>query len=135
MAGMTTIVMIPKVKAPEKVTQFRPISFYNVVYKVISKMLAARLRGILPEIIGPTQSAFVHGRLITDNVLVAYECFHAIKKRRQGKKGLCAVKLDMHKAYNRVECGFLEIMLKMGFDQSWVKLIMTCVSLVRDKLG
>jgi hypothetical protein len=44
-------------------------------------MLASRLRGLLYEIIGPTQSSFVPGRLITNNVLVAYECFHAIKKR------------------------------------------------------
>jgi hypothetical protein len=71
------------------------------------------------------------GRLIIDNVFVAYECFHAIKKIRKGKKGFCAVKLAIHKAYDRVEWGFLgKIMLKMGFDQRWVKIIMTCVTSV-----
>ena len=127
----TTIVMIPKVDNPNKVAQFRPISLCNVVYKVISKMLASRLKIILPEIISDHQSAFVPGRLITDNILLAYECIHTLNKKK-GKKGLCAVKLDMHKAYDRVEWGFLEkIMAKFGFDNRWIKLIMACVTSVR----
>jgi hypothetical protein len=81
-------------------------------------MIAVRIKGPLPEIISPTHSAFVPGRLITDNNLVAYECFHALKQRRQGKRGLYAVKLDMHKAYDGVECNFLEkIMIKLSLIQ------------------
>jgi hypothetical protein len=94
-------------------------------------MLANRLRVILSDVISDHQSAFVPGRLITDNILLAYESIHTIKKK-QGKKGLCAVKLDMHKAYDRVEWGFLEkIMIKMGFDRRWIKLIMACVKSVK----
>lgn len=71
------------------------------------------------------------GRLIRDNVLVAYESIHAIKKK-SGKQGLCVVKLDMHKVYDRVEWFYLEgIMLKTGFDQNWEKFIMSCVRSVR----
>ena len=102
----TTIVMIPQIGFPEKVTQFRPISLCNVVYKVISKMIAARLKLILPDVISTTQSSFLPGRMITDNILVAYECFHTIKNKRGGREGLCAIKLDMHKAYDRVEWFF-----------------------------
>jgi hypothetical protein len=127
----TVIVMIPKVDNPEEVSQFRPIFICNVVYKIISKMLAARLKVILPDIIFPTQNAFILGRLITDNVLVAYECVHKIKNKRKGKSGLCAVKLDMHKAYNRVEWKFLKMMmLRLGFHEQWVELIMACVTSV-----
>lgn len=88
-------------------------------------MLAARLKVFLPDIISPTQSPFVPGRLITYNVLVAYESFHAMKNRRDGQNGLCAVKLDMHKAYDRVEWPFLQgILIKFGFNEDWVKLVM-----------
>jgi hypothetical protein len=51
-------------------------------------VLAARFKLILSEIISPTQSVFISGRLITDNMLVAYESYHAIKKKREGKNGL-----------------------------------------------
>ena len=66
-------------------------------------MLANRLKQIHPDIISPTQSAFVLGHLIIDNVLVAYETLHTMHGRKKGKKGSLALKLDINKAYDQVE--------------------------------
>ena len=96
----TNIVFIPKVKNPEKMSEYRPISLCNVVYKIISKVLANRLKQVLPDIISPTQSAFVLGRLITDNVIVAYKALHSMHIRKKGKTGSLALKLDVSKAYD-----------------------------------
>jgi hypothetical protein len=128
----TWVTLIPKVKNPESMKDLRPISLCNVLYKLISKVLANRLKIILPEIIAPNQSAFIPGRLITDNILLAYEVTHHMKNKRKGKTGLAALKLDMSKAYDRVEWLFLEQMMrKMGFQERWIALIMKCYSTVK----
>lgn len=110
----------------------RPITLCNVVYKLVSKVVANQLRKILPDIISLNQSAFVPGRLITDNILIAYEMTHYMQNKRSGRDGVAAVKLDMSKAYDRVEWHFLQRMMeKMGFEKQWIELVMKCVMTVK----
>jgi hypothetical protein len=124
----TNIALIPKVKTPNSVSEFRPISLCNVLYKIVSKVLANRLKVTLPMVISPNQSAFLPGRLITDNILAAYETLHTMQTRLWSKVGFMGIKLDMSKAYDRVEWDFLEaVMVKMGFAERWISLIMACV--------
>ncbi|XP_074297338.1 uncharacterized protein LOC141628049 [Silene latifolia] len=126
----TNIVLIPKKKAPDKIRDFRPINLCNVAYKLVSKVLANRLKLFLNDIVSENQSAFTPGRAISDNVLVAFEIFHYMKNSKS-TGGYMAIKLDMAKAYDRVEWCFLERVLRtMGFDRAWIARVMDCVSTV-----
>ncbi|XP_033134838.1 uncharacterized protein LOC117127923 [Brassica rapa] len=112
-------------------TEFRPISLCNVSYKIISKIMCKRLKKFLPKLISETQSAFVARRLISDNILVAQEIFHAMRTNPICKSKFVAIKTDMNKAYDRMEWNFLEaLMLKMGFAAKWVTWIKWCISSV-----
>lgn len=127
----TIVALIPKVKHPQSVTQYRPISLCNVCYKLITRTITNRLGPALSSVIDNQQSAFVPGRLITDNVLIGFETMHWMRQNRKSKNGFAALKLDMSKAYDRVEWGFLvQIMLKMGFPSALVELIYRCISSV-----
>ena len=131
----TVFVLIPKVKNPSRIKDLRPIGLCNIVYNLCSKVIANRLKLVLPDIISDNQSAFVPGRLITDNVLIAYELSHVLLNKKRGGEGIAAVKADMSKAYDRVEWDFLRAMLlKLGFDTRWVDLVMNCVTTVRYQI-
>ncbi|KAA3480211.1 reverse transcriptase [Gossypium australe] len=81
----TQIVLIPKVSNSQNMNQFRPISLCNILYKIISKMLVNRLQSMIHYCIDETQNAFVLGRIIPNNILVAYEILHFLKHKRVGR--------------------------------------------------
>ena len=103
----------------------------DLFYKIFSKVLANRLKKILPSIITEHQSAFTKNRLISDNILVAFETLHSMSNHNSKKSGCMALKLDMNKAYNRVEWCFLEdVMRKLRFSERWIAFMMVCVKTV-----
>lgn len=120
-SNATFISLIPNCEHANRVSDFRPISFVGSVYKILAKTLACRMKVILLEIISPNQSAFLEGRQSIDDVLVTNECMEEII--RKGDLGILC-KLDLEKAYDRVNWTFLYYMLrKMGFGNIWCKWI------------
>lgn len=101
--NFTHVALIPKDGSPKEMVHFKPISLCNILYKIASKVLTNHLKLIMPNMISHHQSAFVPGRLIPDNVILRNEISNFMAKRRRGKKGFMALKLDMSKAYDRIE--------------------------------
>ncbi|GAU22925.1 hypothetical protein TSUD_326970, partial [Trifolium subterraneum] len=117
----TNICLIPKCDNPTSMKDLRPISLCNVLYKMISKVLANRLKCCLDKCVSQEQSAFVEGRSILDNALIATKVIHALKRKTQGRRGELALKIDISKTYDKVDWGFLRgVMTKMGFNDVWI---------------
>ena len=126
-----TFIDIPKIHNPEHTHQYRPISICNVLYKIYSKVLANRLKKLTPHIVLEHQLAFIKDRLISDNILVAFETLHSLQNYKSRTHGFMAIKLDISKAYGWVDWNFLEqLMRKLGYNERWVQLIMGCVKTV-----
>ncbi|KAL2251903.1 UNVERIFIED_CONTAM: putative mitochondrial protein [Sesamum indicum] len=110
----TILTVIPKVHSSTSVADFRPISCCNVLYKIIAKLIVQKLSVILDKIISPCQAAFVPGRSIGDNVMLAEELFTGYNQARLPLR--CALKVDIRKAYDTVEWDFLLSVLQLfGF--------------------
>lgn len=129
--NFTYLCLLPKIQDPESMADLRPISLCSVLYKIISKVLVRRLHLILPDIILVNQSAFVAERLITDNIAISHEAAHALRVNPSIMIENMVLKTDMSKAYNKVEWSYLRSLMEaLGFDPTWVNVVMACVTSV-----
>ncbi|GLT78221.1 hypothetical protein SLA2020_497620 [Shorea laevis] len=122
------ITLIPKGDNPDVIQKFRPICLLNVCYKILTKLIANRLRPHLQNLIGPWQSSFLSGRSTSDNIILVQEAVHSMQ-RLKGKKGALALKIDLHKAFDSVDWGFLkEVLIDFNLPESLIQLIMFSVT-------
>jgi len=122
----TYLALIPKENRPSTFSRFRPISLCNSAYKIVSKILATRLKPLLPSLIAENQGGFLPNRKITDSILLVQEAIHSSLSR--GEKGF-VLKLDLANAFDRVRHSFLFVVLyKIGFETSFINMIAACIT-------
>lgn len=123
----TIIALVPKSSHASSVGDFRPIACCNVVYKVISKIIAARLAPLLGSLVDPAQSAFIEGRSMIENIYLAQELLRKYNRKRISPR--CMIKVDLKKAFDSVNWGFIaEILKGLNFPSRFINWVMVCVS-------
>lgn len=124
----TLLTLIPKVPEPSRPSDFRPIALCNVIYKIVTKVLANRIQPILPSIISKNQSSFISGRNATNNAIILQEVAHSMHFMG-GRKSFMVLKLDLAKAYDKMEWCFIKDSLdRLGFPSHISELIYACLS-------
>ncbi|KAJ4761696.1 RNA-directed DNA polymerase (reverse transcriptase)-related family protein [Rhynchospora pubera] len=127
----SNMVLVPKVESAKHVTDFRPISVCNFLYKVISKILANRMKRFIPALVSTNQTAFTPGRDISENMVVFREVMHSIKKRSFQPPSFC-FKCDLSKAFDRMKWGFIfKVLAVFGFPGEFIQWIKACVTMAR----
>jgi hypothetical protein len=132
--NFTDICLIPKVDHPENIQQFRPISLCNTLYKIVSKVLTNRIKDTISRVVSPHQTGFIPGRSIHENIVVAQEMSHSMSKMT-GKVGYFAIKVDLSKAYDRLNWNFIaHILMEVGYPTEWIEVVMTAVTSVHTNV-
>ncbi|XP_056688014.1 uncharacterized protein [Spinacia oleracea] len=122
----TSVTLIPKVQNAISVKDFRPVACCSIVYKLISKILTSRMQAVIGDVIRNSQSGFIPGRNISDNILLASELVKCYCRKYISPR--CMIKVDLKKAYDSIEWPFLKQMLQeLGFPGKFVHWIMQCL--------
>ncbi|KAJ4778130.1 RNA-directed DNA polymerase (reverse transcriptase)-related family protein [Rhynchospora pubera] len=124
----TNLVLVPKTKNPMSVTQYRPISVSNVIYKTFAKILSLRLKHLLPNLISSEQTAFLKGREISENTILVREILHSFDTQRFTSQAFL-MKTDLTKAFDLMSWKYVkQVLQQFAFPQPFIDLLMACVT-------
>ncbi|XP_060212045.1 uncharacterized protein LOC132639621 [Lycium barbarum] len=125
----TVVTLVPKTAHPSTVKKFRPIACCTILYKIIAKVLAARMQKVMADIIDEAQTGFIPGRKIADNIIIAHELVKAYTRKNISAR--CMIKIDLKKAYDSVEWIYLrQVLEELRFPEKFIKWLLECVQTV-----
>ncbi|WOL13616.1 hypothetical protein Cni_G22386 [Canna indica] len=128
MWGKTNVIFVPKKEAPNEIIDYLPIASCTITYKILSKVIVNRLKPYIRSLISKEQSAFIQGRRMHDNILIASEIINVIHKSKR-KYSYILIKLDLEKVFDRVSWKAMKKILEfMNFPMKMVPWIMACLS-------